>query len=155
MYVQSDIEALPFTRGSLSGAWSGMPHHHIPRVRLPMALWDLHRVLAVGAPFELQVLEGDDEGSDLVDYEVKGRFFATWTPEQLVDVIVGAGFDVDTGSVVVSGDEVRLSAIRSRTLADTVGPDMRLLMCGSNPRFHSADAGVGDFRARTRVWEAA
>jgi len=155
MYVQSDIEALPFTRGSLSGAWSWMTHHHIPRVRLPMALWDLHRVLSVGAPFELQVLRGDHEGSDRVDHGVKGRFFAPWTPERLVDVIVGAGFEIDTGSVVVSGDEVRLAAIRSRTLADTVGPGMRLLMCGSNPSFHSADAGVGYFRAGNRFWKAA
>lgn len=155
MYVQGDIEALPFTRGSLSGAWSWMTHHHIPRARLPMALWDLHRVLSVGAPFELQVLEGDDEGSGLVDHEVKGRFFATWTPERLVDVIVGAGFDVEEGTVAVSGNKVRLSAVRSRTLADSVAPGMRLLMCGSNPSFHSADAGVGYFRAGNRFWKAA
>jgi len=155
LYLQGDIEALPLARGSLSGAWSWMTHHHIARDRLPMALWDLHRVLAVGAPFDLQVLHGDDEGTDLGDGEEAGRFFAKWMPDRLVEVMVGAGFDVDPGSVVVSGDELRLAAIRGRTLADTVGPGMRLLMCGSNPSFHSADANVGYFKAGNRFWKAA
>jgi TDG/mug DNA glycosylase family protein len=155
LYLQGDIEALPLARGSLSGAWSWMTHHHIPRGRLPMALWDLHRVLAVGAPFDLQVLHGEYEGNDLGDDEVVGRFFAKWMPDQLVEVMVGAGFDVDDGSVVVSGDELRLSAVRARTLADTVAPGMRLLMCWSNPSFHSADANEGYFKAGNRFWKAA
>ncbi len=154
-YLQADIEALPLARGSLSGAWSWMTHHHIARDRLPMALWDLHRVLAVGAPFDLQVLHGDGEESDLDDGEEAGRFFARWMPDRLVEVLVGAGFDVDEDSVVVSGDELRLSAVRGRTLADTVGPGMRLLMCGSNPSFHSADANEGYFKAGNRFWTAA
>jgi TDG/mug DNA glycosylase family protein len=155
LYLQGDIEALPLARGSMSGAWSWMTHHHIARDRLPLALWDLHRVLAVGAPFELQVLHGDYEGNDLSDDEVAGRFFATWTPDPLVDVMAGAGFEVEPGSVVVSGDELRLSAVRSRGLADTVAPGMRLLMCGSNPSFYSADAGIGYYRAGNRFWKAA
>ena len=78
LYVQGDVEHLPFARGSIGGAWSWMTHLHVPRVRLPLALWDLHRVLAVGRPFELQVLEGDYEGDDLPGDEVGGRFFAGW-----------------------------------------------------------------------------
>ena len=155
LYLQGDIEALPLARESLAGAWSWMTHHHISRDRLPMALWDLHRVLTVGAPFDLQVLHGDYEGSDLGDDEVAGRFFASWMPEGLLEVMAGAGFDVDPGSVVVSGDELRLSSVRARTLADTVGPGMRLLMCGSNPSFHSADANQGYFKAGNRFWKAA
>ena len=92
-----------------------------------MALWDLHRVLAVGSPLEIQVLEGDYEGDALPEDEVGGRFFAGWTPDRLTDVVVGAGFEVEEGSLAVTGDEVRLRAIRARTLADTVGPGMRLL----------------------------
>lgn len=155
LYLQGDIEALPLARGSLAGAWSWMTHHHIARDRLPMALWDLHRVLAVGAPFELQVLHGDYQGSALSDDEVAGRFFASWTQDRLVDVVVGAGFEVEEGSVEVSGDELRLSAVRVRGLADTVAPGMRILMCGSNPSFYSADAGVGYFRGGNRFWKAA
>lgn len=155
LYVQGDVEHLPFTRGSIDGAWSWMTHLHIPRDRLPVALWDLHRVLAVGSPFEIQLLEGNHEGTDLPGDEVGGRFFAGWEPDRLVDVVTGAGFEVAEGSLAVTGDEVRLRAVRARTLADTVGPGMRLLICGVNPSWYSADAGVGYARPGNRFWAAA
>ena len=126
-----------------------------PRHRLPLALWDLHRTLAVGAPLELQVLDGEYEGSDLPGDDVGGRFFAGWTADRLVDQVVGAGFEVEEGSLAVSGDEVGLRAVRGRTLADTVGDDMRLLVCGINASFYSADAGVGYARPGNRFWPAA
>ncbi|HEV3132523.1 MAG TPA: uracil-DNA glycosylase family protein [Acidimicrobiales bacterium] len=155
LYLQGDVEHLPLARGSIRGGWSWMTHLHVPRVRLPMALWDLHRVLAVGAPFELQVLAGDYEGDDEPGDEVGGRFFAGWQPDPLVDVVTGAGFAVQDGSVTVSGDEVRLRSLRMRTLADTVGEGMRLLVCGVNPSIYSADAGIGYARPGNRFWTAA
>ena len=79
-YVQGDVEHLPFARHSLDGAWSWMTHLHVPRDRLPMALWDLHRVLRVGSPFEVQVLEGAYEGDDLPGDQLAGRYFAGWEP---------------------------------------------------------------------------
>ena len=100
--VLGDVEHLPFAAGSIAGAWSWMTHLHVPRVRLPMALWDLQRVLAVGAPFELQVLEGEYEGDALPGDDVGGRFFAGWPPDRLAEVATGAGFDVDPDSVTVS-----------------------------------------------------
>ena len=150
-----DVEHLPFARGSVGGAWSWMTHLHVPRHRLPLALWDLHRVLAVGSPFEIQVLEGEYEGDNLPGDDVGGRFFAGWTPDRLTDVVVGAGFEVEEGSLAVAGDEVRLRSVRARTLADTVGPGMRLLVCGVNPSWYSADAGVGYARPGNRFWPAA
>ncbi len=155
LYLQGDVEHLPFARGSLGGAWSWMTYLHVPRLRLPLALWDLQRVLAVGVPFELQVLAGEFEGVDQPGDEIGGRFFAGWPPDRLVDVVTGAGFDVDDGSVTASGDEVRLRAVRARTLADTVGEGMRLLICGVNPSMYSADAGVGYARPGNRFWKAA
>jgi double-stranded uracil-DNA glycosylase len=155
LYVLGDVEALPFATRSIGGGWSCMTHLHVPRLRLPFALWDLQRVLTVGAPFDIQVLAGDYEGSDLPDDDVGGRFFAGWQPESLTDVVTGAGFEVEAGSVTVSGDEVRLRAIRARTLADTVGPGMRLLVCGLNPSEYSADAGVPFARPGNRFWPAA
>jgi TDG/mug DNA glycosylase family protein len=155
LYVQADVEHLPFARYSLGGAWSWMTHLHVPRFRLPLALWDLHRVLAIGTPFELQVLHGSYEGTDLPGDDVGGRYFAGWEPDRLVDVVTGAGFEVDQGSVVVSEDELRLRAVRSHTLADTVGPGMRLLVCGVNPSPYSADIGVGYGRPGNRFWPAA
>jgi double-stranded uracil-DNA glycosylase len=153
--VRADLEWLPFTRGSMGGAWSWMTHLHLPRHRLPLALWDVHRVLRVGAPFELQVLAGEYEGTALPDDAIGGRFFAGWEEETLAEVVVGAGFDLVPGSLVVDGDEVRLSAVRARTLADTVGPGMRLLVCGVNPAIYSADVGVGYGRPGNRFWPAA
>lgn len=155
LYVLGDVEALPFATRSIGGGWSCMTHLHVPRLRLPLALWDLQRVLAVGAPFDIQVLAGDYEGSDLPDDDVGGRFFAGWQPESLTDVVTGAGFEVDAASVTVSGDELRLRARRARTLADTVGPGMRLLVCGLNPSEYSADAGVPFARPGNRFWPAA
>jgi double-stranded uracil-DNA glycosylase len=154
-YLQADIEHLPFARHAMGGAWSWMTHHHVPRARLPLALWDLHRTLAVGSPFELQVLSGDDEDRDLPGDGMPGRLMAGWTPSRLVDVVTGAGFDVAPDSVAVSGDELRLRAQRSWTLADTVRPGMRLLICGINPSPYSADAGIGYGRPGNRFWPAA
>jgi double-stranded uracil-DNA glycosylase len=153
--VRGDLEHLPFVRASVAGAWSWMAHHHIPRHRLPLALWDLHRVLAVGSPFDLQMLEGVYEGDDLPGDRVGGRYFAGWEADRLVDVVTGAGFDVEDGSLTVSDDQVRLRAVRARTLADTVGTGMRLLVCGINPSWYSADAGVGYARPGNRFWAAA
>jgi len=155
LYVLGDVEALPFATRSIGGGWSCMTHLHVPRLRLPLALWDLQRVLTVGAPFDIQVLAGDYEGSDLPDDTLGGRFFAGWQPDSLTDVVTGAGFEVEPASVTVSGDEVRLRARRARTLADTVGPGMRLLVCGLNPSEYSADAGVPFARPGNRFWPAA
>ncbi len=155
LYVQADLEHLPFARRSIGGAWSWMSHLHVPRSRWPLALWDLHRSLAIGSPLELQVLEGQYEGAEHPDDTVGGRFFAGWPADRLVDQVVGAGFEVEAGSLAVSGDEVRMRAVRGRTLADTVADGMRLLVCGVNASFYSADAGIGFARPGNRFWPAA
>lgn len=155
LYVRGDVEHLPFARQSIDGAWSWMTHLHVPRLRLPLALWDLHRILRVGSPVALQMLEGDYEGDHLPDDALAGRYFAGWTPERFVDRVVGAGLAVDEGSLEVSGDEMRLTAVRGRTLADTVGEGMRLLVCGINASLYSADAGIGYARPGNRFWPAA
>jgi TDG/mug DNA glycosylase family protein len=155
LYVRADIEHLPLTRSSVGGAWSWMSLHHVPRDRWPMALWDVHRVLTVGAPLSLQVLEGTYVGRALPGDEVGGRFFAGWTPDRLVDQVIGGGFALEDGTLEVAGDAVRLRAVRARTLADTVGRGMRLLFCGVNPSLYSADAGIGYARPGNRFWPAA
>jgi TDG/mug DNA glycosylase family protein len=154
-YLRADLARLPFARGSLDGAWSWMAHLHLPRERLPLALWDLHRCLRVGAPLDLQVMAGDYQGHALPEDGIGGRYFAGWSPDHLFDVVGGAGFDVVPGSLVVEGDQVRLRAVRARTLADTVVPAMRLLVCGVNPAIYSADVGVGYGRPGNRFWPAA
>jgi len=150
--VRGDLERLPFGAGVFAGAWANMSYLHLPSVRLPLALADLHRTLAVGAALDLQVLAGDYEGHALPQDDVGGRFFASWTAPRLSDVLVGAGFDVD--DLTVQGDALRARARRSRTLADTVGPGMRLLFVGLNPSLYAADAGVGYARPGNRFWPA-
>jgi TDG/mug DNA glycosylase family protein len=151
--VQGDLEALPFRRQCFHGGWANMSYLHVPRLRLPMALADLHRVLVVGAAVDVQVLAGGYEGHALPDDDIGGRFFASWEPEPFRDVVVGAGFDIT--DLDVDNDVVRVRAVRARTLADMVGPDMRVLMVGLNPSLYAADAGVGYARPGNRFWPAA
>jgi TDG/mug DNA glycosylase family protein len=153
LLVQGDLEALPFAGRTLHAGWANMSYLHIPSVRLPSALADLHRALVVDAPVDMQVLSGDYEGAALPADDVGGRFFAAWTPQRLLDVLAGAGFDVE--DVTVDGDVVRARAVRARTLPDVVGPGMRLLVVGLNPSVYSADAGVGYARPGNRFWTAA
>ena len=100
---------------------------------LPEALADLHRVTPVGAPVAL-----------------------TWPrpPDGVprpADVLTGAGFEPER---IEEGRRVRSWARRARTLADHVGPGMRLLLCGLNPSLYAADRGVGFARPGNRFWPA-
>jgi double-stranded uracil-DNA glycosylase len=99
------------------------------------------------------VLAGSYQGHHLPADDVGGRFFASWTAGALGDVLVGAGFD----RVRIESDDdlLRVRARRARTLADTVGPAMRMLVVGLNPSLYSADAGVGFARPGNRFWPAA
>ena len=130
----------------------------VPAERVPMALADLHRSLAVGAALDLVVFETGQglwvsgDGDDL-----PGRRFWDWPRDRLLDVVHGAGFDdlsletADRQDVV----ELRVTGVRARTLPDVVGPGMRLLLCGLNPSLYAADAGVGFARPGNRFWPAA
>ncbi len=122
--------------GAGAGPLDGVEHvQDLPAAELPIALWRVQRSRPVGAPLHLEV--------------------SGWRPDALVDVVTGAGFTVLPDSLVTRGDTVRLRAVRERTLADTVGEDMRLLVCGVNPSLFSADAGVGYARPGNRFWPAA
>jgi TDG/mug DNA glycosylase family protein len=151
--VQADLEALPLRTGSLQAAWASKTYQHLVATRLPLALADLHRSLAVDAAVELTVFGG--EGVTRLDDH---RLFSHWRPEQLVDLLIGAGFDDVEIATTPSRDEwphLQVRARRARTLADTVGPDMRVLVCGLNPSVYAADAGHGFARRANRFWPAA
>ena len=150
--VQADLEGLPLRQGSVGGAWARASYLHVPRTHLPWALMELHRALVVGAPAAFTFRHGRLEGG-IPDDDFPGRLFAEWEPEPLRDVLVGAGFTVD--SVVHEGEWVNAHARRARTLPDFVGPGMRMLVCGLNPSEYAADAGVGFARPGNRFWPAA
>lgn len=116
---------------------------------LPLALWDLHRRLAVDS---LEHLGPFPLSTDL-SHPTAGRSPSAWDPTLLDVVIEGSGFDVVDRT---EGDSthVSLTVRRERTLADTVGADMRLLLVGLNPSLYAADVGVGFGRPGNRAWPA-
>ena len=63
-------------------------------------------------------------------------------------------FDVETVEVL-DGRNTHVRARRARSLPDTVGDGMRVLVCGLNPSEYSADRGVGYARPGNRFWPAA
>ena len=154
--VQADLTHLPVRRGALGGAWARASYLHLPRTELPWALMELHHAIVPSGVAHLTMLGGDAEGT-LDDDPYPGRFFASWAPDALHDVLVGAGFDVLELVREAGGDDDWLHALvrRARTLPDVVGPDMQLLLCGLNPSMYSADMGVGFARPGNRFWPAA
>jgi TDG/mug DNA glycosylase family protein len=151
--VQADLESIPFRRGSLGAVWARRSYQHIAAERVPLALADAHRALAVGGLLHVQV-PSDRSPDPLPDATFAGRHFSYWPVERLVDVVIGAGFEIDR--VDNDGDEwVAIDATRARTLPDFVGPGMRLLLVGLNPSEYAADAGVGFARPGNRFWPAA
>ncbi len=151
--VAGDLRALPLRDRCLRGAWASRSYIHLARSEMPLALADLHRALVPGATVELHLFEGDAEWDERPDDDFPGRRFSRWPVPWLRDVLVGAGLATDG---IERRKKVLLVATRRlRTLADTVGPGMRLLVCGLNPSVYAADVGVGFARGSNRFWPAA
>jgi double-stranded uracil-DNA glycosylase len=150
--VQADLARLPFALRSLGGAWARASYLHLRRHDVPVALAQLQRALAVGAPLEMTVRAGTTEGP-LPDDDFPGRFFAGWQAGDLADVVAGAGFDLSP--IGAEGEWLTVRARAARTLPDFVGPGMRVLVCGLNPSVVAADAGYGYAGATNRFWRAA
>ncbi|MCC5950837.1 MAG: mismatch-specific DNA-glycosylase [Acidimicrobiia bacterium] len=104
---------------------------------LPLALAHLHRRTSVGAVASVRI------SASLRDA------FARVPDLTFDDLCEGAGFEW----CGAQGTEVELR--RRRSLADTVGPAMAVLVCGLNPSLHAADAGVGYCGPGNRFWPAA
>lgn len=156
--VRAAAGALPLRPGSLGGVWASKSLQHVVAPHLPLVLADLHRALPVGAPLALRMFGGDGMRVSGAGNDLPGRRFTFWPPDRLLDLVEGAGF---VGAEVVQSPMdwhdhtyLDLTATRCRTLADTVGPDMRLLVCGLNPSLHAADAGVGFAGPSNRFWPA-
>jgi TDG/mug DNA glycosylase family protein len=156
--VLASVGALPFRPRSLGGAIANRVLVHLPRGDVPLALAEVHRVLAVGAPLFVRVF-GDEQGSELRgEGPFGGRLFSAWCAGEFEDLCAGAGFDVvaawRTGDDPTSW-QLALRLRRALTLPDTVGPGMRLLVCGLNPSIYAAEAGIGFARPGNRFWPAA
>lgn len=166
--VRADLADLPFGRGSFVGVWASKAHQHLPATDLPLALGDVHRVLAVGGRLDLTVFASRDLGAGPTVEEVStpesgddlpGRLFTWWQPDHLADVVAAAGFRVDRLELVAARHEddharLEVTATAERALPDHVAADLRLLCCGLNPSLHAADAGVGYVTGSNRFWRA-
>jgi TDG/mug DNA glycosylase family protein len=111
---------------------------------------------APGTPCRSTAARARDFGSARAAFDdpFGGRHFDYWPFQRIQDVVHGAGFEID--AAIDDGEEwVDVEATRARTLADTVGPAMRLLVVGLNPSEYSADAGHGFARPGNRFWPAA
>jgi TDG/mug DNA glycosylase family protein len=156
--VRADLARLPFRRGSLGAVYASRSYVHLPRAAVPLALADLHAALPVGAPAELVLFPGDLEWGAFADDDFPGRRFSSWPERLLRDVLHGAGFAVRSWRAETGrggGSHLRVRVDRRRTLADTVGPGLRLLVVGLNPSLFSAEAGVPFARPGNRFWPAA
>lgn len=151
--VLADLEALPFRRGALSGTWAHKCYMHIPATRVPLALADVQRATQVGGALHVHVTSEHSKPVE-PDSRFAGRHFDNWPLQRLVDVVIGGGFTID--ETRDDGEEwIDVEATRARTLPDTVGPGMRLLLVGLNPSEYSADVGAGFARPGNRFWPAA
>jgi TDG/mug DNA glycosylase family protein len=156
--VVCEVEALPFRRGAVGGTWASKSLQHVPADGLPLALGELHRVLPVGGVLDLTLFGGEGTEVSDADDDFPGRLFTWWEPPRLADLLVGAGFEAIELEVPPADHphgRFAVTARRARSLADTVGADMRLLVCGLNPSIYAADAGVGFARPGNRFWPAA
>jgi TDG/mug DNA glycosylase family protein len=156
MPVLADLARLPFRRESLGAAWANKSLVHLPRPEVPMALWDLHRTLRVGAPVTLGLFAGDQDFGPVPDDDFPGRRFSLWSEPLLRAVVEGAGFS--EVQITARGKGRRgsytVEARRDFALADTVGPGMRMLVVGLNPSILTAERGIGFVRPGNRFWPA-
>ena len=127
----------------------------MPKPGLPLALARLQWAMDVGAPLTMSLWRGEGEGvvGPEGDEHLPGRYFARWQPDEVAPVVAGAGFDIE--ECAAQEDSVWVQARCARTLADTVGPGMRVLVCGLNPSLVAADAGFGFAGPTNRFWRAA
>ena len=120
---------------------------------LPRRLWEIHRATAVGevVAVDLRSVVDPQRRADLI---TGGGFELAGVPagkgERSVEP--GAGSRTGSGSIGPMGAP---TVRRCRTLADTVGADLKLLCVGLNPSLYAADAGVGFARPGNRFWPAA
>jgi SAM-dependent methyltransferase len=90
--VQMDMTALAFPEHTFDGVWCMASLLHLPKASVPLALSELHRVLAPAGTLVLAVQEGDSEGWEVGIYPGVERFFARYEIDEIEDVVRTAGF---------------------------------------------------------------
>lgn len=126
---------------------------HLSPSALPLALAELHRGLLPGASAVLH-LPGPATDPPV---EARGGELPAPPDAWAADLLVGAGFAVRSVAFQRGRADVDVvvHAERAVSLPDTVGPDMRVLIVGSNPSPTAATTGVGYSGPGNRFWPAA
>jgi len=165
--VRGDLAHLPFARASLDAAWARNSYMHLPAGELPGALAELQRVLRPGARVRMSLGNLDVLAPSAREREVglvsrrggearfRGRLFVGRDARGWRDLFEGAGFRAIR---IEPGHEpfwLWVSARRARSLADSLAPRLRLLVCGLNPSPDAAASGVPFAGATNRFWPAA
>jgi TDG/mug DNA glycosylase family protein len=122
--------------------------------RLPALLAHRHRQTSSGGAETMRLLVCDEPPDDLAP---SAWSLSPQASPLLDDIFTGAGFSIQEISTRRSGDGLHLVARvhREHTLADSVGPRMRILFSGLNPSLKSADLGYGFAGPSNRFWKAA
>ncbi len=165
--VRGDLAHLPFSRAALDAVWARNSYMHLPASQLPAALADLHRVLRPGARVHMSLGNLDSLAPTAREREqglvsrrggeprFRGRLFVGRDARGWRDLFEGAGFRAIR---IEPGHEpfwLWISARRAHSLADSVAPRLRLLVCGLNPSPVAAATGVPFAGANNRFWPAA
>ena len=148
---------LPFRRGGLGAAWARGSYLHVPtRAAAARARGSAPRAGASARPLTSPWCAATPTAPSPTTHS-QGASSPAGSPTGCTDVVVGAGFEVVRleSTMRTRPTGCTRSCGAARTLPDTVGPGMRLLVCGLNPSVYSADAGVGSPRPGNRFWPAA
>jgi ubiquinone/menaquinone biosynthesis C-methylase UbiE len=92
--VEGDLRALPFAADTFAGVWACASVLHLLKADAPQALAEFTRVLEPAGQLGLAVKAGDGEAWEENRYGEGKRFFARYRPQELRDLVAGAGFDV-------------------------------------------------------------
>ena len=136
----------------------GVPEHPPPPDALvapsgPDSPWtfDVSGSVPEALPLLFHQAQRNLDAGNRIDVTVTGAI----ARDRLADLVDGAGWTLLDGPVAAARGRLEFLVERRHTLADTVGPGMRLLVCGVNPSPYSADVGVGYGRPGNRFWPAA
>ena len=122
------------------------------RRQLPVALAQLHRALAVGAPLEMTLRAGAGEGP-CPTTSSPGRFFAHWGPTSWPRWSPAPASSRRPGVTITgpSGDWLTVRARAARTLPDSVGSGHAVAGLRAQPEPRGRRRGVRLRRARPTV----
>lgn len=93
--VQMDMRALGFASETFHGVWCAASLLHLPKIEAPTVLQEIHRILTAGGVLFLAVQAGEGERWETGAYgHPVERFFARYSPEEIVTLLAEHGFAV-------------------------------------------------------------